>query len=139
MRLDAFLVFVSLGSPFEATKLRVTQNIYLAEKFSLPPQSLSALRAGILSFRQRTSENSIIQGNNIMKLTYTITTPLTYICRITYIYVQLEKKATQLTEKLLSLQSGNKFQVNYKCLTNIHCHKNKKLAYSEMKVFLFIN
>lgn len=41
----------------------------------------------------RTSENSIIQGNNIMQLNDMTTTPLTYIFRITYIYVQLGKKS----------------------------------------------
>ena len=41
-----------------------------------------------------------------------VTTPLTCICRITYIYVQLVggggQGASQVTEKLLSLQNSNK-------------------------------
>ena len=69
---------------------------------------MSALRAYILPFRQGTSVDSIIQGNNIMQVNDTVTAPLTCICRISYIYVQQERKVTELTEKLLaSLQNDN--------------------------------
>lgn len=87
----------------------LSEQIFSRKIFS-PPQCLSALRACILSFRDRASECYIIQGNNIMQLNDTITTPLTYIFKITDTCVQLGEKELLNSQKNFSA---------YKMATNL--------------------
>lgn len=67
-----------------------------------------------------------------MQFNHTVTAPLTCICGITCIYIQLVEKATQVSHK--NLRQKKSTDLNLKLLGHIYRHQNKKLIYFEMKI-----